>query len=97
MSPTNKPQPLTDDEVMANLSGTELAIVDAMLSRAKGQPVTVDGSAYLHENVQPITVGTHVELARHIAGLKGERRALVLQNLSGQLLADMVSDTQDNA
>jgi len=48
MSTPNKNANLTDDEAIANLSEAELAIVDATISRAKGEPVTLDVSAYLH-------------------------------------------------
>lgn len=89
MSTPNKNANLTDDEAIANLSEAELAIVDATISRAKGEPVTLDVSAYLHENVKPATVSTHAQLARHLIGMKGETRRLLLQNLMGQLLAEM--------
>lgn len=93
MSNPNKPTVLTDDEVLAKLSATELAIVDATITRANGQPITIDGSAYLHEHVQPLTVNSHADLARHIVGSKTkETRSLVVQNLSGQLLASMESE-----
>lgn len=93
MSTPSKAPVLTDDEVLAKLSGTELAIVDATISRANGRPITIDGSAYLHEHVQPLTVNSHADLARHIVGSKTtETRSLIVQNLSGQLLASMESE-----
>ncbi len=93
MSTPNKPTALTDDEALAKLSSAELAIVDATITRANGQSFTLDVSAYLHERVKPVSVKTHADLARHIISMKGETRGLLVQKLSGLLLANMEAES----
>jgi hypothetical protein len=78
---------LSDEEILASLSDSERAIVEATMATAQEGPVTLNVNAYKYERTNNMPFENAAQLARHLHGLKGEVRQRVLQNLSGQLLA----------
>ncbi len=76
-------KPLSDEEAIQKLTGSELAVGEAALANG---PVTVD-LAYLHQNPNPVEINSLPELGRRLNGLKEDVRTLVTMRLGGNFMA----------
>ena len=78
-------KPLSDEEALRKLSGSELAIGEAALAQG---PIRLD-VAYHHQNPNVVEISSLPDLGRRLSGLKEDVRELVLRRLSGRVMASM--------
>jgi hypothetical protein len=78
-------QPLSDEEAMHVLTGSELAIGEAALSTG---PITVN-IAYHYQKPNTVEISSLPELGRRLNTLKEDVRELVLRRLTGRVMANM--------